>query len=42
MARDNNLDTGQGIGHHIIAIAELMARDFPPQVAQLLAGVHSG
>jgi hypothetical protein len=39
---DHSLDDDQGIGHHVIALAECMLRDFPPRVVGLLAGVHSG
>ncbi|HQD40284.1 MAG TPA: hypothetical protein PLC26_07115 [Bacillota bacterium] len=39
---EHNLDADQGIGHHQIAIGEVMVRKFPPYVVQLLAGVHGG
>lgn len=40
--KDHSLDEDQGAGHHIIALAECIARAFPVRVVQLLAGVHSG
>jgi hypothetical protein len=39
---EHDLNADQGLGHHVIVLAECMLRGLAPKVVRLLAGVHSG
>jgi hypothetical protein len=39
---EHDLDSDQGVGHHVIVLVECILRDLAPRVIRLLAGVHGG